>query len=205
MGIKIGRIVKEFVFNSLIDQEIEIEIHGNKKDLLCKINTVEENVLTLEILRGEAEKFTEEEDIRIFFFFQNNYHTFDSVLREKGEGILKIKHPEGVYKNPERKYERIKLLEQIQVSFILKGKKVELNFPKIESAYSVEEPESPENFDFSSVQDLINNFREKMSEYVSYTHITMLRNKIPESYEERVLAALGKILWIPSTEEDFPH
>jgi len=32
----------------------------------------------------------------------------------------------------------------------------------------------------------------------------MLRDKVPQKYEEKVVAALGKMLWIPLTEEDWP-
>ena len=204
MGIKVGRIVEEFVFKSLIDHEIEIEIHGHKKDLACKIKAVEEDVITMEVVRGEADKIQEGEDIRVFVFFQNNYHTFDSTVLEKSENLLKISHPEGVYKNPERKHERIRLQKPIEVSFILKGKKVELNFPKSSRFFYVGEPEIPEDFDFSTIPELLKSFREKMSAIVSDHRITMFRDKIPTSYEEKVMAAMGKILWLPSTEEDFP-
>ena len=204
MGIKVGRIVKEFVFNSLIDQEIEIEIHGNKKELTGIITSVEEEILSLNIIRGELKSFSAGESVRIFFFFQNNYHTFDSIIVEIEESLLKIQHPDGVYKNPQRKFERIKITEQIQVFFTLKGKKIELNFPESRQKKTMEEPEVPEDFDFSSIQELTKNFRKKMSESVSYNQVRMLRNKIPSSYEEKVMVATGKIVWIPSSEEDFP-
>ena len=130
MGIKVGRIVKEFVFKSLVDQGVEIQIHGTQKELICKITEVEAAYLDLEILAGDRDDFSVEEPVRIFFFLQNNYHTFEATVLEIGEESLKISHPDGVYKNPQRKYDRINLESQAEVFFSVKGKRVDLNFPK---------------------------------------------------------------------------
>jgi hypothetical protein len=43
-----------------------------------------------------------------------------------------------------------------------------------------------------------------MDKAVSTSRIVMLRDKVPDRYEEKVIAALGKMLWIPLTEEDWP-
>ncbi|HEC62062.1 MAG TPA: PilZ domain-containing protein [bacterium] len=205
MGIKVGRIVKEFVFKSLVDQEIDIQIHGNKKELTCHIRDVDESKLDLEVAFGDLSLFAVEETIRIFFFFQNNYHTFETEILAITETGLKIRHPEGVYKNPQRKYERIRLEDQVAIYFTLKGRKVELNFPKATKVSTLSEFEPPgDTLERANIKRLHTEFRNKMSEAVSESRITMFRNKFPERYEEKAITAMGKILWIPSTEEDFP-
>lgn len=204
MGLKVGRIVKEFVFNALVDKQMEIDLHGDKKDLTCKVVNIEEDVLGLEIIRGEVSEFSPSDDVRVFFFFQNNYHCFDSRVVEVSEGQIKIEHPEGVYKNPQRKYERIKLKKPVEVYFTLRGEKIKLNFPKAKRILTSDEVDEARGFESPSMQELLREFRAKMAEAVSYNHISMMRNKSPGSYEEKLLVSTGKILWIPSTEEDFP-
>ena len=141
MGVKVGRIVKEFVFKSLLDQQIKIDLHGNKKKFSGVLVEVSENRLELECTLQDLEKLEPDEQIRVFFYLQNNYHTFEATVIEKKDGRLFLTHPEGVYKNPQRKFERIKLKTSIEVFFTLQGKRVELNFPKAERPLPEKEPE----------------------------------------------------------------
>lgn len=203
MGLKVGRIVKEFVFKSLLDQQIKIDLHGNKKKLSGVLVEVSENRLELECTPEELDKLELDEQIRVFFYLQNNYHTFEATVIEKQNGRLLLSHPEGVYKNPQRKFERITLKQPLEVFFNLKGKKVELNFPRTERSLPEVEPKVAEDFVLTSIQKLTREFNRKMSKTVSSNNITMLRNKIPKTFEERILAATGKILWIPSVDEDY--
>jgi c-di-GMP-binding flagellar brake protein YcgR len=204
MGIKVGKIVKEFVFKSLVDQEIILEIHGNKKELSGKTEALDESMLDIRVKSGNPLLFQPGEKVRVFFLLQNNYHTFEAEIMEVESGRVKLTHPPSVYKNPQRKFERVPVDKQLIVSFSLKGKKVELNFPKSRRYIEVNEPEKTDKFDSSSIKGLMSEFRDKVEPLVSYQKIKMLRNKYPSSYEERLLADLGKMLYIPSVEEDFP-
>ncbi len=206
MGIRVGRIVKEFVFKSLIEQDVELIIHGQRKQVGGPVINIQDDFLEVEIRSGSPELFKVEEKVQVYFFFQNNYHTFSAVILDIGEGRIRVSHPDGVYKNPQRKYERIETEERAEVFFSIKGQKVELNFPRTNKYVEL----SPDNIntrldlDFSSIKNLYKAFREKTKDDVSEARIVMLRDKYPEKYEEKVMIALGKMLWIPSTEEDFP-
>ena len=203
MGLKVGRIVKEFVFKSLLDQQIKIDLHGNKKKFSGVLIEVSENRLELECTPQDIDKLEPDEQIRVFFYLQNNYHTFEATVIEKQNGRLFLSHPEGVYKNPQRKFERITHKQPLEVFFNLQGKKVELNFPRTERSLPEAEPKVAEDFVLTGIQKLTREFHRKMSKIVSSNSITMLRNKIPKTFEERILAATGKIFWIPSVDEDY--
>jgi len=206
MGVRVGRIVKEFVFKSLIEQNVELNIHGQRKGIAGSVLDIKDEYLEVEIHSGDLELFSVDENVRVYFLFQNNYHTFESVILEKSQDRVKLVHPEGVYKNPQRKNERVKISERAEVFFTIKGQKVELNFPR-SNRYTQLSPEainSNINFDYSSIKNLYKNFREKTMNEVSEARIVMMREKVLDKYEEKVMAATGKILWIPSTEEDFP-
>ncbi len=204
MGTQVGRIEKEFVFKSLIDDQIPIEIHGNMKEFTGIILEIDEKQIIIQGKNLSMDDFEEGEEVRAFFYFKNNYHTFTSRVIKVEENNLVIKHPEGIYKNLQRKYERIKMPEGMFVYFTLKGKKVELNFPRSTSYQKVEEPKHSEEFDPARLDILISNFRKRMKVTVSENKITMFRDKIPRTYEEKVIVKTSKCLWIPSTEDDFP-
>ena len=206
MGVRIGRIVKEFVFKNLLEQEIAIRLHGHRKELTCNIVDIKPDSLELEVILGQIGNFRIGERLQVYFFFQNNYHLFESTVLELGEERLRITHPEAIYKNPQRKYARVRMDEEVQIFFTLQGgETVELNFPRSPRAL-VPTAEILErgDFDLDNLQGLYKTFKEKVASRVSYGKINMLRDKIPESYEEKLLAATGKTLWIASTEEDFP-
>ena len=223
MGMQVGRIEKEFVFKVLVDSGALCDVHGDKKEARCRFAGTDGQRLTFapaesgqagaEEASGEAgggaatsalAGFEAGEQIRVFFYLKNNYHTFTSHVIEAEAGQLVIAHPDGVYKNLQRKYERVRPRVDIEVSFSLSGRRIELNFPKTERFSEVQPPEPSENFDPRRIEELVSSFRQKIATLASSSTITMMRDRIPRTWEERVVARLGKSLWIPSTEEDFP-
>ena len=206
MGVRVGRIVKEFVFKSLADQNVELTIHGQRKSASGPVVEISDEYLIVQARSGNPELFEQKENVQVYLLFQNNYHTFGSVILEAEKERIKISHPTEVYKNPQRKNERIQISDKAEVFFTIKGQKVELNFPR-SNRYLEPSPDAVNtriDFDYTSIKSLYKNFREKMTDQVSEARIVMLRDKMLDKYEEKVMAATGKMLWIPSTEEDFP-
>jgi hypothetical protein len=203
VGTQVGRIEKEFVFKALVDDATACDVHGAGKEAQCRFSSVTDERLEMVPLIGALPGFQVGEEIRVFFYLKNNYHTFSSRLIEASPEKIVVQHPRGVYKNLQRKYERVKPTEDLHVSFSLKGTKIELNFPKSERFSEVEPPETSTTFDPRRIQTLVRAFREKMSALVSDNRIVMMRDRLPRAWEEKVMVRLGECLWIPSTEEDF--
>ena len=218
MGMQVGRIEKEFVFKALVDDGAVCDVHGNKKEARCRFAGAQEDRIAFapvepadaDAAAGPAETagglvgFEPGEEVRVFFYLKNNYLTFSSRVIEADAKRLVVEHPEGVYKNLQRKYERVRPRGEIQVSFSLSGRRIELNFPKTERFSQVQPPELSEVFDPRRIEELVSAFRKKTAALASSSTITMMRDKIPRTWEEKVITRLGKALWIPSTEEDFP-
>jgi hypothetical protein len=204
MGTEVGRIEKEFVFKSLVDDNIPCDLHGTRKELRCRFSGMSEERLEMSPLEGKLEGFEPGEEVRVFFYLKNNYHTFAShVLEVSGDRIV-VEQPPGVYKNLQRKFERVKLEGDLDVSFSLHGTKVELNFPKSDRFSPVEPPEESSTFDPQRIEEVVQTFRTRMEPLVTDSKIVMLRDKMPRTWEEKTIVRLGKCLWIPSTAEDFP-
>jgi hypothetical protein len=204
MGTAVGRIEKEFVFKALIDDGTPCDVHGTGKEAKCRFSRVDEESLEMVPLEGSLSGFQTGEEVRVFFYLKNNYHTFSAKLIEASAERIVVQHPRGVYKNLQRKYERVKPSENLEVSFSLKGTKIDLNFPKSERFSEVEPPQTSTSFDSAKIQELVSAFRKKMTSLVSDNKILMMRDRLPRAWEEKVMVRLGKCLWIPSTEEDFP-
>ncbi|MGO9311038.1 MAG: PilZ domain-containing protein [Spirochaetia bacterium] len=204
MGTEVGRIEKEFVFKSLVDDKVPCDLHANRREFACRFSGVSEESVELSPLEGTLGQIEPGEEVRIFFYLKNNYHTFASRVLEATPDHVVVQQPPGVYKNLQRKYERVKLEGSIAVSFNLHGTKVELNFPKSDRFSPAEPPEEDVTFDPRRIQEVVKAFRIKMETMATDNKIVMLRDKMPRSWEEKTIVRLGKSLWIPSTAEDFP-
>jgi hypothetical protein len=204
MGTEVGRIEKEFVFKSLVDDRVPCDVHAVRKEFACRFSGMSEERLEMAPLEGKLDGINVGEEVRVFFYLKNNYHTFASRVLEITPAHVVVQQPPGVYKNLQRKFERVKLEGSLDVSFNLHGTKVELNFPKSERFSPVEPPEEDVTFDPKRIQEVVKTFRARMETVTTEAKIVMLRDKMPRIWEEKTIVRLGKSLWIPSTAEDFP-
>jgi hypothetical protein len=204
MGTPVGRIEKEFVFKALVEDRTACDIHGSGAEVRCAFDASDERSVSFSAEESGIESFHPGDEVRVFFYLKNNYHTFTTHVKAVAGSKLTVEQPGGVYKNLQRKYERIRTPEKIEVSFGMKGRKVELNFPKSEGFGHVEPPQVSDTFDPKRIRELVREFRRKMEPLVSANKITMLRERLPRAWEEKLIVRVGKCLWIPSTEEDFP-
>lgn len=204
MGTQVGRIEKEFVFKSLVDEKVPCDVHGSKKEIACRFSASTEERLEMSPVEGTIEGIAVGEEVRVFFYLKNNYHTFATRVLEVAPDRVVVQQPPGVYKNLQRKFERIKLKGSIEVSFSMHGTKVELNFPKSDRFTPVPPPEADSTFDPRRIQEVVKAFRTRMESLATDNKIVMLRDRVPRLWEEKTIVRLGKSLWIPSTGEDFP-
>ncbi|HET6451828.1 MAG TPA: hypothetical protein VFI08_10980, partial [Spirochaetia bacterium] len=204
MGTEVGRIEKEFVFKSLVDDKAACDVHGSRREFACRFSGITEDRLELSPLEGKLEGIGTGEEVRVFFYLKNNYHTFATKVLDIRPDRIVVQQPPGVYKNLQRKFERVTLNGSIDVSFSLHGTKVELNFPKSDRFSAVEPPVEDVTFDPKRIQEVVKVFRTKAETLCSDNKIVMLRDRMPRLWEERTIVRLGKSLWIPATSEDFP-
>jgi len=204
MAIEVKRIEKEVIFQSLENTQASMNVHGSGFQTEAKLKHAEEQYLELEITGETTPAVEKEERINVFFHFSGNTMTFHSTVFFLKENVLRISNPSTVYKELERHYERISMPDGIEASFRFEGDKVELNFPKTTTSSSPEIETFNDRFDNSSITELITQFRERMRQEVSYNTIIMFRERQPSTFEENLIIATGKPLFIPSPNAGFP-
>ncbi len=204
MGLELSRIEREFVIRSIHDDKIPLNITGAGWDAHGILSGYNEVNLEMEISGGMTDTMKPGEPVNVFCSFQNNNLTFvSSVILRKGKYLV-LKQPEDIYKNSHRSYLRVKVNEKLNVSFYVKSKRYDLNFPRVRSFVSDEKPDYAPQFDAKSIAGLIHSFQKKMQDTVSDHKIVMLKDRLPEAYEEKLLLHTCKMLWIPSTSKDIP-
>jgi len=203
MGVQVNRIEKEFILTRLQQEGVVVSVHGDKKESPFLVDSLSEESLSLAQAEPGRNAFERKEFVRVFFAFQNSYYTFDSQVLACTEKGLDVSNPKSIYRDPQRKYERIKLTG-MKLFFMLEGDKVELDFPKTDTFTLVEAPEYSPDFDPSRIGDMTASFRTSLQGRVDELKIVMYRDKTPADFEERLAVKLGKTLWIPSTAEELP-
>ena len=52
MGTQVGRIEKEFVFKSLVDDKVPCDVHGSRKEIACRFSASSEERLEMSPWKG---------------------------------------------------------------------------------------------------------------------------------------------------------
>jgi hypothetical protein len=201
MGERVSRIEKEFVLKSLAEKQLPLSVCCGRDRVEARIEEVGEKALVL--VTGPAVAWQPGQTVEVFFAFQNNNHTFSAPITLAEPERISVAMPESVYKSLQRQFDRVRKPPGFDVSFRLAGVgSVDLTFPL--SGAQVEEARPDAAFDPAAIKDLVDEFTARARAEASDGRIVMMRNRVPESYEERIMQATGKAFWMPSTDDDFP-
>ena len=203
MGQEVGRIVKEYVFKELVDHEVPVKLHGDRKDLVARIRGVHEDALDIDILEGDKDALAVGEELRLYFHFQGKFHTCSSSVVANSERGVRIRHPGSIYRDVERKFERVRVPD-VDLVISLRDKDVELNFPK-SAAYSPDQrPVFSADYQPRQIEELLAELKEHVQEVASGHRIVMLRDKQPSSTLEELIVRTRRTVWIPTVIDEFP-
>lgn len=195
MGTEIKRIEKEFIFKDVCERRTPLEIHLSQERLRAYIESFDEEQLTLllpdDILPSDLKEIT------AFFRFRNNAMTFKSRILQMDGGKVQVAQPEELIRDLSRAFERIRSPKGVSVTFLFKGKQVRMDYPDSDQYDPVEEPEADPGFDATRIADLLKSFRERAARFATENKIVMLRERVPTTFQERLVASTGKILTLP--------
>lgn len=201
MGVEANRIETEIILKTLMNKNIEVEIHIKQQNIKGKITdfNLDKNIITT--TSTPPEKYLLEGDrVSIYFAYFSHIMSFTVLVLKISDNTVIFSYPKNIYKNLNRKFERIIAPKGSKVIFSIKGEKFQLDFPKTNeySAINFSELKS-DGFFIDDIVRLINDFKVKILKSVSFVEIVAYRNKKPETFEEKLIYSSGKILYISST------
>lgn len=205
MGSQISRIEKEFILNSVMDNEIPVSLRGDRIIEKGHIQSIDEDFISIRVAGQAMTSFAPGTGVRGYFSYFGHVMMFNSSVRVAQGDLLRIDVPKGLYKNLSRKYERVSAPSDASVSFEIQNTKVELNFPKTEEYNPVEPPTYSDRFDPSRLDELVTSFRKGTEGKASTNSIQMFRDRGPDRFEERIISTTGKALFIPDTAGKLPE
>lgn len=204
MGVSIGRIEREFILTSITDKHIPVFLHGPKIRQQGLVDSFDEKTVNIKSTLEAWEDYKAGDRVRIFFNYYGHTMTFESKCEQVEGDLLTVQYPGSIIKNLERKYERVVPPAGMDLTFVFKGTRIALGFPKSEEYEPVNKPEFSDDFDLNNLNDLISGFRNKLDILVSENKIIMFRDRRPETFEEHLVARFGRSLYLPTTEMGFP-
>ena len=205
MGIAVGRIEREFIVKTVMDQHMPVRVHGTRKSVEAFITDFNERKITLRKADDSMwVEFIADEQIRVFIAYYGHVMTFESKITAIEKTDLSIQYPTLLIKNLQRKYERVSPPEDVRAFFSMKGTKIELDYPKTEEYNPATRPEAADDFDSTKLNELVAEFKQKIGPVISVNKINMFRDKGPERFEERLISRFGKTFYLPSTIGPIP-
>ncbi|HBD93305.1 MAG: hypothetical protein A2355_09215 [Spirochaetes bacterium RIFOXYB1_FULL_32_8] len=199
MSDSLSRIEKIFVLTFLKNNKVTIEIKTPKSITHAIITDLNNNEILIELDTLPLDIKEYKLPCEVFFYFQDNYHAFNSsFIKYQGKTAV-IKNPEGVAKNLKRKHDRVVVDGQYKVNLFLEGPIIPLDYPKTSIYYNPERP--PINADFTDIKitDILAKFNKKMESFVTTNKIQMMRNYTAKNFIEKLAIDTGKIVFIPNT------
>jgi hypothetical protein len=202
MGSTISRIEREFIIKALDDNKFPVMLHGSRKEVeVVILNYEDEEFLDIFSKERNLADFKKGEAVRLFFSYYGHVMTFNAKIVSGNEEKLRLSYPELVLKNLQRKYERVNPPEGIDLTFTVDNVKVELSFPESGQFIRLEDYSMDDRFDTSSINSIIEEFREIISSHCDINRITMFRDRQPETFEEKLISSTGRIFFMQSIYE----
>lgn len=205
MSTPVGRIVREYIFRDLSEHKTALTIHGHHTEFEGIILEISRETLLIEIINKDDITLKKGDNLRIFFYFNNKYHTFEELIIDIDASKITVTNSENLHRDPSRKFQRINPSENSTISFSLAPSE-KLYFPKLNCESKKPVLMIPTAFleTSSKPKDLIHDFQKETFQTISNFKITMLNNKNVSTIQEKLLANTGKILWLPSVDQEFP-
>jgi hypothetical protein len=203
MGTGISRIEKEFILKSIWDNKIPVKIKIGNTEYSGIILKMDSSLITLACQNGKWPEGSRAAKVRAFLTYYGHVMTLETKIDRMTEDLLVINYPANIYKNLERKYERVQPPENVKISFVLKTTTIELDFPRTEGYNPAFRPEVSRDFEPARIDELVKTFRAKTAEFVSDVKINMFRDKKPSNFCEDMLVRTGRMLVIKNIEKGF--
>ena len=95
----LGNVEKEFIFKFLILNKVSLEFKYENRSTFAYLLKQSSQELQLEITSFWEESLKENTEVDVYFYFQNNYHQFKSIIIKTQGNTVIIVNPKKITKN----------------------------------------------------------------------------------------------------------
>lgn len=202
MAARIEKVEKEFILSSAAESSLPVRIQAAGRNLTCRLSGVDKALLHLSPGKGGETPFRAWETVSVQLDFRGQPMAFTTKVKRSSPGLLELASPEAMYRDLLRRWPRVQAPQGFSASLLLPGFGLALSCPTSKEYVEVE-PEP--NFGDSSLSALVEQFRQKASDFADESRVIMFKEgRCPEGAAEELASALGKVLFVASTASGLP-
>ncbi|MCL2192581.1 MAG: PilZ domain-containing protein [Treponema sp.] len=197
MSKLVKRIEKEFFLKVLYDEQLPVTYYKDRVEYTLFLKGTPKDTMTFKTSRA-IDGLTVSSKISLMFSYHGDSMLFDVDVMDMRDGEVVCRVPESIRKNLDRSHMRVNLPPEVNISVSFQGDRFNLPFPKLRQYYPVKGTLST----LASLREQV----EKLVKDNDYGYKLVVFNKQEEisSPEERLIAHMGKTLFLPEVKSGFP-
>ncbi len=201
MATPIKRIEKDFMLKVLYDEQIPMTLRYGRMECMALMQDPPKKELRLKTDK-QITKFKKSQRFELLFDYRSQTISFTVEIKDVKDKTVIGESPEFLYKNLTRAFPRIQAPEDLKASFTYKGERYKLRYPRTNEYEAINSIENSEFFNPENIRDLVGQLDAWARDVSSGHKLIMFRDIKPTTLEERMLAEIGKVVYIPSTQTD---
>lgn len=204
MAEQVNHVETEFILKEAQNLGIPLHIQGAGKRLLSRVRDLRKDAIWMDLPAQAGKHFAPWESLSAYFDFHGKDMTFSTkVVKQEGDHLV-LAYPVRLLRSPARRHPRVPCPRGFALEISLQNEKVRLDYPQCGEYSDVSLPDLHEGFDISSLNALIESFRQRSGRLASESRVVLFKDRPPQGIEELMLTRFGKTLFIPSTRSPLP-
>ena len=204
MAIPVKNIEKELLLKALFDEKIPVIYYKNRVEYVFLLKKPAGEDMLFEV-NQPIEKLKIKERIDLTFEYGGKTVAFIPEVVQIREQEITCTIPDYFYKDLDRSYSRVSVPAQMQVNFTFLGDRYNLSFPKLAEYNTEDLGHIFQDDDIKNLSGLIEQMATWINTFASNYQLVFFKDSRPSIIEERIISETGRALFLPSTQEGFPH
>jgi hypothetical protein len=198
MAAQIKRIERDFLLKALYDEQIPVMYPRGGADYVLKLESPAKRLLSFKADRP-VPGLKAPDRLELVFDYRGKVVRFSAAVVSCSGGRITACGPELAYQDA-LPLTRALSPPGVEARFTFRGDRYSLSYPRITRCTPDEINGFVRNLDPDNFQELTAQMALWLTSYCDHHRLTLFRTT-PAALEDRILAASGKTLFLPSTEE----
>lgn len=205
MSTQIKRIEKEYFLSKLAAEQIPVIYIFNRQDYVLKVDKISTKEIEF-VVEKPIEGLVENKKINLMFDYKGLSISFSTEIKAVTEHVVTTTIPEVLYKNLARSNQRIAVPTDLQIKLMSLEDRYSLPFPKASAFEPLDTSAVLPGIDPQNFNAIVAKMMQEVKPYTDGCKIVYYNATVqPDKTEERIVAENGKILFIPSSGDQFPE
>jgi hypothetical protein len=203
MATPIKKKKKDFLLKVLYDEQIPVMYIKAKTQYVLIVEKPTKGQMFFKANRP-IDGIKNRKKLDLMFDYRGQVIMFSVEILDYRDDHIVTLEPDALYKNLDRSFSRVSTPTDLQVQFTFLGDRSSLTYPKVTEYDAVNANELITSANPKNLSGLIEQIALWIKGYATSYKLIIFKDVKPSTTDERLLAEIGKALFIPSTLGTFP-